>query len=84
MVAELRAPATGGGGGGGEDGPDSFIFEQDVALATWTIAHNLGFFPAVTTVDTLERECFGAVTYVDDNNLTIDFASPVTGKAYLS
>lgn len=70
----------------GPPGPagGTFTFEQDIASATWTIEHDLGFFPAVSVVDTLGREFEGAVTYVDDNNLIVEFAVPVTGKAYLS
>jgi hypothetical protein len=83
MVAELRAPAT-GGGGGGEDSPDSFVFEQDIAATIWNVTHNLGFHPAVTVVDTLDRTFEGRVDYLDENSLTITFATPLTGKAYLS
>lgn len=70
--------ATGGGGGG------TFLFEQDVPATLWTIVHGLGFFPNVTTVDTLDREIVGAVEYVDADTVTVEFSNAVTGKAYLS
>lgn len=79
MSAELQEPAR-----GVTEAPDSFIFEQDVPLAVWNIAHNLGFFPNVAIVDTLGREYDAQVDYVDENNLTVTFAAPFTGKAYLS
>lgn len=65
-------------------GTSSFTFDQNSPAATWTIAHGLGFFPAVTVVDSGGREFFGGVTHVDADNLTIDFSSAQTGHAYLS
>ena len=38
----------------------------------------------MTVVDSLDREVEADVTYIDDNNLTVGFATPQTGKAYLS
>lgn len=67
-----------------EEGPGTFTYDQNVAASTWTIVHNLGFFPNVTTVDTLDREFLGDVAYVDLNTVTVTFASAVTGRAYLS
>ncbi len=81
MTAELRQPGVPGGtlGNGA-----AFVFTQDVASSLWLVGHNLGMFPNVTVVDTLEREVEAAVEYVDDGNLTIAFAIPSTGKAFLS
>lgn len=79
MAAELQEPTRGGAGG-----PESFTFEQDVASAAWVIVHNLGYSPAVTVVDTLERVFLGEVTYDSDDQVTVRFATAVTGKAYLS
>lgn len=62
----------------------TYTFDQNVAATVWTIAHNLGFFPNVTTVDTLDREFLGDVAYIDLNTLTVTFATAVTGSAYLS
>lgn len=57
---------------------------QDVASALWLVGHGLGMRPNVTVVDTLDREVEADVQYLDDDNLTIGFAHPATGKAYLS
>jgi hypothetical protein len=51
----------------------------------WTVAHNLGFRPAVTVVDSAEEVIFpDVVTYLDDNTVQIDFSVPVGGYAYCS
>jgi hypothetical protein len=88
MTAELRAPAVGGGPGPpGPPGPPGgveFTFTQDVASALWLIGHMLGAFPNVAVADTLGREVDADVTYIDDNNITVAFANPATGVAYLS
>lgn len=81
MTAELRQPGTPTGTAGNGA---AFTFTQDVASALWLVGHNLGMRPNVTVVDTLEREFEGDVEYVDDDNITISFARPTTGKAYLS
>ena len=50
----------------------------------WQIQHNLGKFPSVSVVDTSNNIIYGEVNYNDENNITITFASIVTGKAYLN
>lgn len=74
----------------GDPGPPSpdiggtFTYEQDVPSATWVIVHGLGFFPNVAVVDTLGRAFLGEVTYDDLNQVTVRFATAVTGSAHLS
>ena len=62
----------------------TFIFNQAVASATWTVNHNLSKFPSVTMVLNTGQKGYGDVTYIDDNNLTITFASAESGKAYMN
>ena len=66
----------------------TFVFEQGVPASTWTIQHNLGKFPSVSVVDTLNtangQVYYGDVKYTDSNNLTVTFASAFSGKAYLN
>lgn len=66
----------------------TFVFEQGVPAATWTIQHNLGKFPSVSVVDTANtangQVYYGDVKYTDSNNLTVTFASAFSGKAYLN
>lgn len=57
---------------------------QALALATWNINHNLNKNPSVTVIDTGDNQVIGDIVYVDDNNLTINFSSAFSGKAYLN
>lgn len=57
---------------------------QGSASATWTIAHNLGFKPNVTVVDSGGTICEGEITYTNSNSLTVTFSAGFSGKAYLS
>jgi hypothetical protein len=63
---------------------NSYVHDQAIPAATWNIQHNLGYFPNVTVVDSSERVVFGDVTYIDNNNITVDFAGGFSGKAYVS
>lgn len=58
--------------------------DQNSASATWNIEHNLGKKPSVVIVDSADTVLYGAVEYVDLNNLTITLSAPTSGKAYLN
>lgn len=62
----------------------NFVFEQGVPSATWTIQHNLNKKPSVTSVNNNDVQMYGEVTYVDDNNLIINFSAGFSGKAYMN
>jgi len=66
--------------------PIAYVHDQLATAGTWSIAHNLGFRPGgVTVQDTAGTTIIGAdVTYIDDNNLQLNFSPPLSGKAYLS
>jgi hypothetical protein len=57
---------------------------QSVSSASWVIAHNLGKIPCVFIQDDLGNEVSGDIVLTDSNNLTINFSSAFTGKAYLN
>ena len=61
-----------------------FTFTQPSAQATGNIQHNLEKFPSVTVVDSADTVVYGNTTYTDENNLTINFSAPFSGKAYLN
>ena len=67
---------------GGQD----YEYDEDfpVAASTWVIEHNLGRFPSVTTVDSAGSEITGAVTYDNENKITVVFNSATSGNAYLN
>ena len=61
-----------------------FTFTQSSAAATWNIQHALKKFPSVTVIDSANNVVYGDTTYTDENNLTINFSAPFSGKAYLN
>lgn len=77
----------------GEPGPPgtgatapSYRHVQDVPAITWTITHNLGFRPNVTTLINIGTltEAIGEVVHLNINTVTVTFATAVTGEAYIS
>lgn len=62
----------------------TYIHYQLSPSNIWTVVHNLGKMPSVMVVDSAETVYIGDVSYVDSNNLVINFASPFSGKAYLN
>lgn len=62
----------------------SFLFTQSVASTTWSIAHNLGYYPNVTVVDSTATVCEGDIVYTNTNTMTITFSQAISGKAYIS
>lgn len=80
--ANWVAFSAGGGGGGG--GATTVTFNQSSASASWTIIHNLSRFPSVTVVDSAGTTVEGDVQYLSANALTVAFAYPFAGVAYLN
>lgn len=62
----------------------SFEHTQSSASDTWTITHNLNFFPNVTVQDSAGSTVEGEIVYNTNTTLTVTFSSPISGKAYLS
>lgn len=44
----------------------------------------LGKKPPVTVVDSGDNVVYGNIQYIDDNNLTVTFATSFGGKAYIN
>ena len=65
-------------------GVPTFIFTQAVAATAWNVNHNLGKFPSVSVVNNNNVLMYGDTTYVDKNNLIINFSAGFSGKAYLN
>jgi hypothetical protein len=62
----------------------AYTHNQGSASNSWTIPHNLGFFPNVTTIDSAGNIVEGEIAYTNSNSLTVSFSSAFSGKAYLS
>ena len=65
-------------------GVPTFIFTQAVAATTWNIQHNLGKFPSVSVINNNNIVINGEVTYIDNNNVQLNFSAGFSGKAYLN
>ena len=65
-------------------GAPTFIFTQGAAATTWDITHNLGKFPSVSVVNNNDIVINGEVTYIDNNNVQLNFSAGFAGKAYLN
>jgi len=57
---------------------------QGSSSNTWTIPHNLNFFPNITTMDSAGAVCEGEIQHVNRNTARVTFSSPFSGDAYLS
>lgn len=63
----------------------SYTHTQAVSSTTWTITHNLGYFPGgVSVVDSAGTKVYGDVTHIDVNSLVVTFSAGFGGKAYIS
>lgn len=62
----------------------TYIYNQILATDRWEIAHNLDKYPSVSVVDTGGTLVMGDVTYIDTNNLVLDFSAEFSGSAYLN
>ena len=62
----------------------TFVFTQATPSAVWTINHGLNKFPSVTSVNNNNIQAYGAIEYIDKNNLKITFSGGFSGKAYMN
>lgn len=65
-------------------GDARYVHDQPVSLTPWVISHGLGKFPGVTLVDSDMSEIEADVRHDSLNQVTVTFAVPVAGKAFLS
>lgn len=68
----------------GSPGTYAFVFDQGSPDDVWHIVHNLGFYPAVSIVDSAGSQVEGQVIYNSINDLDVSFTLPFGGKAFLS
>ena len=62
----------------------TFVFDQAAPATVWNIQHNLGKFPSVSVVNNNNIVINGEVTYIDNNNVQLNFSAGFSGKAYLN
>jgi hypothetical protein len=63
---------------------ETFEFTQTTPSTNWSIQHDMDKFPSVSVVNNNNVLMYGNTTYVDKNNLTINFSAGFSGKAYLN
>jgi hypothetical protein len=68
----------------GDPGIGSYVHTQGTASSTWTINHNLGFFPNVEIVDSAGTSVIGNYQFTNVNTVVATFTGAFAGKAYLS
>lgn len=73
------AGPTGAQGPAGPGGSDKNYIQVFTSLASVTVAHNLGKYPAVQVIDSALSQCEGTVVHIDVNNLTIFFSASFSG-----
>jgi len=62
-------------------GDKNYVHLQGPPSNTWSFTHNLDKKPSVTIIDSSGNMVVGSLTYVDLNNITLQFASPISGEA---
>lgn len=62
----------------------AYTHNQGTSASTWTITHNLGYYPSVTVVDNGDNVVIGDVSYISANQVSVSFSASFGGKAYLS
>jgi hypothetical protein len=60
------------------------VFPFAVPALTWTVAHFLGRYPAVTILDTANEVILATYQYVDRNVIEVSFGAPTNGTVYLT
>jgi len=91
-VRQIIVSAPGPQGPGGTDGVQaddvvalvSYRHTQNAPLTTWTISHNLNFYPNVTVFNSAGDQVEGNVTHANETLLTVTFSTALSGKAHLS
>lgn len=58
-------------------------FVQATPASVWSIAHTLGYPPAVTIVDDSGSAVFGDIAYPSNSSVIVTFSQPIAGTAYL-
>jgi hypothetical protein len=57
---------------------------QGAPASVWVIDHDLGFHPNVTVEDSAGTTVEGDPTYPSDTRVVLTFATPFSGRAFLS
>ena len=75
---------TGPTGPAGATQTIAYTHTQNAVSSTWSITHNLSFYPNVTTTDASGAIIEGSVSFPSSTTVTVTFGIATTGFAYLS
>lgn len=75
-------PGGGAGGGVTEDQVKVLLHHRTTFsnVSVVNVTHGLGRRPSVTVLDTADTEYEADVTHINENQLTVTFASPMSGS----
>jgi len=59
----------------------NFVYEQLNPTNSWTINHGLNKRPSIAITDLSDNVVYGDIQYVNNNQVTLTFNKPFTGKA---
>jgi hypothetical protein len=62
----------------------TYIHIQDIPSDTWVIEHNMQKNPSVSVILDNGTEVYGLKVYDSENQVTLSFSRPITGKAFLN
>jgi hypothetical protein len=62
----------------------TLVYPVTNTAPVWTITHNLGKRPAITTVDSSGNVIHGDIQYVNNNQIKITFSQTLTGAVYFN
>lgn len=65
-------------------GDANYVHDQGVPASQWVVTHGLGKKSSVTVVDSSNQVVVGKITYNSVNQVTLDFQSSFSGKAFFN
>ncbi|MFM9902093.1 MAG: hypothetical protein ACKVOT_13865 [Polaromonas sp.] len=68
----------------GASGTVDYTHAQPIAMAVWTVPHNLDRYPSVVVTDNLGAVITPDVTYIDATTVQITHGRPLSGFAHCS
>lgn len=84
-VVEIQRSGIPGAKGVAGEGAEIYTHSQVSPLPTWTVNHNLGYYPSSVLVKTVGGvEILADVVHLNTNQVQIEFAVPTSGTAVVS
>ena len=63
----------------------SYVHTQSSASSTWTVTHDLGYYPGgISVIDSGETIVVGDITHTSISQFTVSFSTSFSGKVYVS